>query len=481
MQETRSSATLARGTKLYMASQLVTQFTAVIRFSVLARLLGPEQLGLAAIIILAMQFFDFVSDAGMDRFLVQSRDGDDPNVQKLIHLAAIVRGVFISGCIFLTSGIVADFYGDQSLAGALRLAALAPLVQGALHYDMRRIQRFNDYRAEAWCAFSEPAGLVATAIAAFALQSCAAVSYGLVARACALLILSRIVAERPYRIGFSRGHFRQIAVFGTPLMLNGLLMFATNQGDRLFISAILPLTVLAHYSTVILLIYYPAAIVSRLIQTFNLPQLAASRQSEIDHDSAIDKVVRQTVGVGLLMLMGYVAVAPIAIPVLFGRIYEQPLRLIALVALLQMIRFTRIWPTTLALATGRTHQVLINSLIRLVAFPTGYVGYFLVGGLEGLLFGIGAGELLALLLGIVGVNRAGGRPSGSDLRLLGLTLATGICIWLGGIAIDRTAYALAVASICLAVGFLVYLFARERAILADTAALVFKRFEQPRG
>jgi len=70
MQETRSSATLARGTKLYMASQPVTQFTAVIRFSVLARLLGPEQLGLAAIIILAMQFFDFVSDAGMDRFLV---------------------------------------------------------------------------------------------------------------------------------------------------------------------------------------------------------------------------------------------------------------------------------------------------------------------------------------------------------------------------------------------------------------------------
>jgi len=263
-------------------------------------------------------------------------------------------------------------------------------------------------------------------------------------------------------------------------MLNGLLMFATNQGDRLFISAILPLTVLAHYSTVILLIYYPAAIV-QIDPDVQPAQLAACRQSEIDHDSAIDKVVRRTVGVGLLMLMGYVAVAPIAIPVLFGRIYEQPLRLIALVALLQMIRFTRIWPTTLALATGRTHQVLINSLIRLVAFPTGYVGYFLVGGLEGLLFGIGAGELLALLLGIVGVNRAGGRPSGSDLRLLGLTLATGICIWLGGIAIDRTAYALAVASICLAAGFLVYLFARERAILADTAALVFKRFEQPRG
>jgi len=143
-------------------------------------------------------------------FWCQSRDGDDPNVQKLIHLAAIVRGVFSSGCIFLTSGIVADFYGDQSLAGALRACSAGPSGSGALHYDMRRIQRFNDYRAEAWCAFSEPAGLVATAIAAFALQSCAAVSYGLVARACALLILSRIVAERPYRIGFSGAIFGRL-------------------------------------------------------------------------------------------------------------------------------------------------------------------------------------------------------------------------------------------------------------------------------
>ena len=46
------------------------------RYVILARLLGPEQLGLAATLLLTAQFFESLSDTGANRFIVQDARGD---------------------------------------------------------------------------------------------------------------------------------------------------------------------------------------------------------------------------------------------------------------------------------------------------------------------------------------------------------------------------------------------------------------------
>ncbi|MBS0489219.1 MAG: oligosaccharide flippase family protein, partial [Proteobacteria bacterium] len=63
------------------------------RYTIMARLLGPEQLGLAALLILTSSFFESVSDNGSDRFMIQDPDGDKPEVQKLVQLVFVGRGV----------------------------------------------------------------------------------------------------------------------------------------------------------------------------------------------------------------------------------------------------------------------------------------------------------------------------------------------------------------------------------------------------
>ena len=75
-----------KGSKAFLFASLTAQACALLRYILLARLLGPEQLGLAVALILTAQFFESVTDSGGDRFLVQDAQGDDPAVQRLVHL-----------------------------------------------------------------------------------------------------------------------------------------------------------------------------------------------------------------------------------------------------------------------------------------------------------------------------------------------------------------------------------------------------------
>src|SRR5690242_2104402 len=67
-----------RGANVYLAGAVIGQACALLRYTLLARLLGPRQLGLVATLILVSNFFELVSDTGSDRFLVQDPDGDEP-------------------------------------------------------------------------------------------------------------------------------------------------------------------------------------------------------------------------------------------------------------------------------------------------------------------------------------------------------------------------------------------------------------------
>ena len=99
-----------QGAKLYFAATGVGQTSALLRYVVLARLLGPEQLGLAATLVVTGAFFDLISDTASDRFLIQDRHGAEPSVQNLVHFVYVVRGFLIAGALALFSIPLAGFY-----------------------------------------------------------------------------------------------------------------------------------------------------------------------------------------------------------------------------------------------------------------------------------------------------------------------------------------------------------------------------------
>jgi O-antigen/teichoic acid export membrane protein len=395
-----------RGTKAFLAASGVAQICALARYTVLARLLGPEQLGLAAILILTAQFFESVTDSGSDRFLVQDRGGNDPALLRLTHLVSLARGLLIAGALVVLAGPLASLSGAPQLAPEIAILAVAPLIMGLVHWDYRRQQRESDFRGEGRIvAGAEVASLIVTTIAAWLLRDFTAILYGLITRALVTVVISHGVAQRRYGVGYAREYAPRLARFGWPLMINGLLIFMGGQGDRILISNQLGVAELGHYSAVILLIFYPSGVLMRFMTTTFLPRIAARQAGDAAWERACAALASQTMLMGLAMAFGFVMVAPVAVPILYGPQFGVGWLTIALIAILQSARFIRMWPVTLAMGLGKSHVVMVNNAVRMLAFPLAIAGLALWDGIVGILGGFILAELLAFLVGLVMTNR----------------------------------------------------------------------------
>ncbi|KQR88065.1 oligosaccharide flippase family protein [Sphingomonas sp. Leaf343] len=415
-----------KGTKIYMAGVGVAQVCALLRYTLLARLLGPEQLGLAVTLILTAQFFDSVSDSGSDRFLVQDEHGDDPRAQSLVQLLSVARGFAIAGALLVFAGPIAWFYNEPGLTVGLMWLGLAPLIGGFLHFDVRRSQRHHDFRREgASMMIAEVASLGAMIAAALWTQSYVAALAGLTVRSLALVLVSQSMAERRYRLGYSRELAPRLALFALPLMLNGLVLFLSGQGDRLLVGSQLGIVELGRYSAVMLLIYFPSATLMKYLHTMQMPIIVRARASRATLEEAIDTMAGEALLVSLAMLAGFAIIAPVAAPFLFGARFAQPPVIIALIGVLQVARFIRIWPTTSALALGNSRVVLAGNLIRMMTYPAAFAGLWTIGGLEGLTLGIAVAELAGIAIIVAMTNKALGMRTGVDAgRVLMLVLAS---------------------------------------------------------
>ncbi|MGH8338486.1 MAG: oligosaccharide flippase family protein, partial [Gammaproteobacteria bacterium] len=266
------------GAGLYFIASLLAQAIALVRYVVLARLLGPEQLGLAATLVVTGSFFDLISDTGSDRFLIQDREGDHQAVQKLVQLTWVSRGVAIALCLVVFAIPLSEFYRTPRIAVGFVWLALSPLILGFTHLDIRRAQRDHNFRSEAVCMLAaETVSLIATATAAWLTHSFTAILYGLISRSLVMVLTSHIVANRSYWLAWSREHGPRLVKFAVPLMLSGLVLFIGSQGDRIMVARQLGMSAAGQYAAVILLIIYPTSIVMRYTHAIFLPMVAAAR------------------------------------------------------------------------------------------------------------------------------------------------------------------------------------------------------------
>lgn len=466
-------ALIRQGAKAYFVAAVVAQGCSLVRYTIMARLLGPEQLGMAAILILTAQFFESISDSGSDRFLIQDDKGDDPAVQKLVQLVFVARGVLIALALLVAAIPVAHLYAEPSLAPALMVLAAAPLIAGFLHLDCRRLQRQNEFRPEALAlAAAEVCSLVVTVLAAYFTRDFSAILYGLITRSVVFVSVSHLTSKRRYALGYSASDAGRLALFAAPLLLNGILLFLGSQGDRVLIGHQLGLTDLGYYTAVLLLVSSPAAMLQRYLGATHLPLISRARNVPADLERAAGRLGGQTLLLAFAMAAGFALVGGVAVSGLYGPAFHQPAIVIALVGALQAARFIRLWPTNVALGMGLSHIVLANNVARLIAFPAAIVGFVVVGGLPGILGGFILGELLALTVAVVMRNQRANLPLGYDFDRVLSFVATVVTIVGISLAVEHRQLIATGLLVAVLGGLAGWMLLREKAIIVEAGQLL---------
>jgi len=470
----------ASGRKAYLIALGVAQGSAFIRSIVLARLLGPEQMGLAAIIVVTAQFFDSITDTGNDRFLIQDRNGASADSLQLVHLVAILKGTLIALLLIILARPIAWFTAAPETASALIGLALVPFLNGFMNYGFRVAQRHHQFGPEAKVMLvSEIAGLAATVVAAFELRNFTAILYGLAFRAAVGAIASHLVASQSYRPRFSMQTAKRLWRFSAPLALNGLLIFVATQSDRVIISRHLGLSELGRYTVILLIGLYPSLTLMKFVSALYLPRIAGARDEPPNMRRISDQLEGGTVLLAAFVAVGFSIAVPSMLPFIFGSKFMSTTLSITLLGLVVSWRMLKTAPTVVAIAIGRTTILFANNLLRLSGILGAIAGLRLIGGIGGVAAGLIIGEVIANVAATIMVCRSTHWSFAGAARRYGFALIVGAALIFRGWASDQRFVMLATIATTISVAALLIGVLRERRTVNEFVILMRRSMKTP--
>jgi O-antigen/teichoic acid export membrane protein len=427
---------MLRAAALLTAGTAAGSLLLLVRNIIIARLISVEDFGIASTFAVTMALIEMMTYIGAHQMIVQDRDGNDPAMQAGLQGFQVLRGVFAGLAMLLIAGPYARFLGIPEVIWAYQMIALIPVMNGFTHFDLHRLKRRMRFGPQIM------ASTVPAAVSVVAAWPLAAVFgdyrvmlYAILLQQAVIVLVSHLVAERPYALSFRRDLFSRVLGFGWPLLINNALLFAVMNGEKLIVGRELGMAALAIFSLAFSFTQTPTSVLGGSAQSFFLPQLSAAQDRPRLFGRLAQATLQSSLLIGISVAVGMSLVGPPLVSLLFGDKYNALLPILVWLAIVQAGRVFKAGPAVVAMARGQTGNAMMANMFRVVSLPLSWYLALETGSLLSVIFvAIGAeaaGYMAALLL----VWRRSGLPPGPCVMPLLLALLT-----LAMIAVDLSLY-----------------------------------------
>lgn len=387
---------LLKGGGQLAVGQIISQGSSLCRNILLARLLVPENFGLATTFMLTLSMLEMLSNMSAEMLLVQSRNGGSASFLRAMHGFVLIRGATVSLVIFLSASSIANLFHASEIIWAFQVLALAPLIKAFVHLGYKQSQRQYDFKSELWVECLPQVGAVILLYPLSMFDSTETIGLWVVLiQMIIFVVTSHVIARNKYRASFDFQVFRQVVSFGLPLVASALLMFFAIQGDRFLVGHYYSAEQFGIFSAIALLVMSVCNAISKFSTSLMLPVL--SRAGEINVVSYLrmfDIAIMTLSAVAMLFMLIF---GERFITLLYGGAYQLP-GVIDAFAFLLGFRLLRFPITVYYISLGDTVVPFVANVVRflgvLIAFQFAYFGedirYVIASG--------ALGEFLAYLM-----------------------------------------------------------------------------------
>ncbi len=292
---------------------------------VLARLLGPEILGLMVIVNSIRTGVDLISDVGIGQNIVYNQNAENPEFYNTAWTLRLVRASLLWLVFLAAAGPIAHFYVVPILATLLPVAGLffviAALGSVALPLLQRNIRfaRLNAFEV-AQEMFSSAAHIV---LAYFIPTIWAPIFGGLVAMAGRSAGSYFVLPNVRHRLHITKEYARQIFSFGKWIFISSVIYFLSMNFDRLYYGKVAALGMVGVYGIARALSDLMGALIARVSSYLIFPLIAASRTTppvELRRTLAMKRLVFLLLGAfGIALLT---TTADVVIKFLYDQRYQ---------------------------------------------------------------------------------------------------------------------------------------------------------------
>jgi len=422
---------------VWQASQLVgVKLIFLVRLVVLGRLLGPEEFGLFAVALVALDFLLSVTNFGMLPALVHRPDAREEHYEAAWTIG-LIRALAVGVILVAVAPWVAALFGEPRAAPLLQVLALRPVLDAAASMGVARLHKELRFRSLAVLKLSEAiVNSVASIVAVFWIGIWALV-VGPIAGALVYGVVSYAVAPMVPRLRLGGVEAAQLARYGRWILITAWAAVAGRLLLELGISRQLGATALGVYFMAAKVAFLPAEVSNQVVGSVVFPVFA-----RLQGDRERGRRVFRAALIGLAALIVpasllIVALAPsLAIDVI-GEQWAPAVPVIRILALANVVGILGDVAVPLLQGTGRPDRstwmevvqyTLLVALVWVLVEPYGVAGAA-IAWLPALL----ASQVLAVVFVRDGLPRPFARL-GSPLAgvVVATALGTGVAIVLDG-------------------------------------------------
>ncbi|TIL62421.1 MAG: lipopolysaccharide biosynthesis protein [Mesorhizobium sp.] len=337
-------------------------------FVVLARHLGPEAFGLAALSMVVPVILAVPVTTGIPEALIQHPKIESLHFDSAFWLLA-ASGAVISGLIWMSAGLIAAAFGQPILEDLIRWSSVVVVIQALSSVPAAVLKRQLEFRLFALrtLAGTVVGGIlgIVLAIGGFGVWSMIWMHLAKAAVETAVLLVGS--SWRP-RLTFSYAKVRDLLGFGGPLIVQTFWSFLNEEIPKVLLGTFLG----PHAVGVYALARRPLDL---LVQVFLSPLMAVTMPTVAriqDQPEKIDRFFNTTVRIagiaGFPAFIGFAAIAPIAVPFIFGPQWASGVVAVQILMLLGLQRTIDSLCAFTILAMGHSRLILkLNIAYSVVA------------------------------------------------------------------------------------------------------------------
>ena len=118
----------------------------LVRSIIIARAISVEDYGIAAALLAALAVIKMSTAIAPDKQILQDPAGGSDAFLATAHTIAVLRGFLSGSLLYLMAAPATYFFDLPDLLLAFHLVALASVIMGFTHYDLRALQPQADHR-----------------------------------------------------------------------------------------------------------------------------------------------------------------------------------------------------------------------------------------------------------------------------------------------------------------------------------------------
>ena len=350
----------------------VTRITVVV---VLARLLTPDDYGVAGMALVVASFAMMFTDPALGAALIQRPTIDERDRSTVFWIAAGIGAVLTILGIAL-SGPVADFFGEAQVEDLFAATSLCFFLTSLSVVHRALLSRRLAYRG---LEIRDMVSIVTGGIVAIAVAFAGFGPWAVVANFVAYSLMSTVLVWvlldwRPHVV-FSAESARNLSGFSTRIFSANVLAWGNQNLDRALIGRFLGAAALGAYSLAYTAMLLPMTVFGRPLHQVLSPVYSRIQDDNERLERAWLRSKRLSVAAVSPALLGLIVVAPEFVDVLFGEQWDDaivPLRLLCVAGLANSLASLH-WSVLQARGEAGTllRIGLISSAVTWVAFAGG--------------------------------------------------------------------------------------------------------------